>query len=55
MYGGRVKNYSDTTCGHDYLDAVEAGTIKKDNVLVQLSLNGAQLYHDKNLDCWIFI
>jgi hypothetical protein len=40
MHGGRVKNYSDTTCGHNYLNAVKAGTIKKNDVLVQLSLDG---------------
>src|ERR1700733_13307776 len=40
-HGGKVKNYSDTTCGRDYLDAVEARMIKKDDVLVQISLDGA--------------
>jgi len=29
--------------------------IKKDDVLVQLSLDGAQLYRDKDSDCWIFV
>jgi hypothetical protein len=43
------------TCGRDYLDAVEARMIKKDNVLVQLSLNSSQLYRDKDSDCWIFV
>ncbi len=51
----KVKGYSDTTCGRNYLDAVETGTIKKDDILVQLSLDSAQLYHDKESDCWIFI
>lgn len=55
MHGGKVRDYSDTTCGRDYLDAVESGTIKKDDILVQLSLDGAQLYQDKESDCWIFI
>jgi hypothetical protein len=49
------KEYYDTTCGHKYLKAVEAEKIKKDNVLVQLSLDGAQLYRDKESDCWIFV
>ena len=55
MHGGKVKEYSDTTCGRDYLDAVEAGKITKDDVLVQLSLDSAQLYRDKESDCWIFV
>ncbi len=37
---------NDTTRGRDYLEAVEAGRIKDHDVLVQLSLDGAQLYHD---------
>jgi hypothetical protein len=55
MHSGKVKEYYDTTCGRDYLEAVEAGKIKKHDVLVQLSLDGAQLYHDKESDCWIFV
>src|SRR5258708_2250768 len=55
MRGEKVKEYNDTTCGRDYLEAVEAGRIKDHNVLVQLSLDGAQLYHDKDSDCWIFV
>ena len=54
-HGGEIKEYDDTTCGRDYLDAVRAGKIKKDDVLVQLSIDGAQLYHDKESDCWIFV
>lgn len=54
-HGGSIKEYSDTTCGWDYLEAVKMGKIKKDDVLVQLSIDGAQLYHDKESDCWIFV
>jgi Transposase family tnp2 len=54
-HGGSVREYSNTTCGHDYLDAIKTGKIKKDDVLVQLSLDGTQLYCDKDLDCWIFV
>jgi hypothetical protein len=54
-HSGKVREYNDTTCGRDYLEAVEAGKIKNDDVLVQLSLDGAQLYHDKDSDCWIFV
>src|SRR6266550_4560005 len=54
-HGGKVKEYCDTTCGRDYLEAVEAGKIKNHDVLVQLSLDGAQLYQNKDSDCWIFV
>src|SRR5260370_15378681 len=55
MRGGKVKEYNDTTCGRDYLEAIEAGRIKDYDVLVQLSLDGAHFYHDKDSDCWIFV
>ena len=54
-HGGKLKGYYDTTCGRDYLEAVKTGKIKNDDVCVQLSLDGAQLYHDKESDCWIFV
>ena len=54
-HNGKVKEYNDTTCGRDYLEAVEDGRIKSDDVLVQLSLDSAQLYRDKESDCWIFV
>ncbi|GLB43663.1 hypothetical protein LshimejAT787_1401750 [Lyophyllum shimeji] len=53
--GGAIPVYDDTACGQDYLNAWQAGTIKQGDVLLQLSLDGAQLYHDKESDCWIFI
>jgi Transposase family tnp2 len=37
------------------LNAWHMGQIKKGDVLLQLSLNGAQLYRNKESDCWIFI
>ena len=46
-HGGQLKEYSDTTCSKDILDAVESGRITKDDVLVHISLDGAQLYRDQ--------
>jgi hypothetical protein len=54
-HGGKLSEYNDTTCGRDYLEAVETGKIKNGDVLVQLSLDGAQLYRDKDSDCWIIV
>ena len=51
----KLKEYNDTICGRDYLDAVEAGKISRDDVLVQFSLDSAQLYRDNESDCWIFM
>lgn len=52
---GKLEAYNDTTCGRDYLNAVETGNINKDNILVQFSLDSAQLYRDKESDYWIFV
>jgi hypothetical protein len=54
-HGGKLREYNDTTCGRDYLTAIETGKINKDDILVQFSLDGAQLYRDKESDCWIFV
>jgi hypothetical protein len=53
--GGQIKEYNDTMCGSDYLDAWQAGKIKKGDILLQLSWDGAQLYRDKESDCLIFM
>ncbi|KAF9645765.1 hypothetical protein BDM02DRAFT_3156773 [Thelephora ganbajun] len=47
--------YDDIFCGLDYLDAAKAGDIKDYNMVVMLSIDGAQLYCNKKLDCWIYI
>ncbi|KAG6878843.1 hypothetical protein C0992_007238 [Termitomyces sp. T32_za158] len=52
---GEIQEYSDTACGRDFLNAWMAKTFKKGDILLQLSINGAQLYCDKESDCWIFI
>jgi len=40
-YDGNLKEYSNTTCGCEFLNAVETRRIKNHDVLVQLSLDGA--------------
>ena len=47
--------FDDIFCGSDYLDAVEQGNIKDDDMVVMLSIDGAQLYRNKKSDCWIYI
>ncbi|PFH49418.1 hypothetical protein AMATHDRAFT_147692 [Amanita thiersii Skay4041] len=52
---GVIKTYDDVFHGLEYLNAIRVGNIQEDDVLMMLSLDGAQLYHDKESDCWFFI
>ena len=45
----------DIAAGWDYLGAVLDGDIKKDDIVLMVSLDGAQLYESKQSDCWIYI
>lgn len=53
--GPGTENYNDIYSGSDYLDAVESGKIAKDDMVLMLSIDGAQLYQSKQSDCWIYI
>jgi hypothetical protein len=46
--------YEDIYDGYQYLEAVKSGRIKEDDTLILFSLDGAQLYRDKNSDCYFF-
>ncbi|KAF8836906.1 hypothetical protein BDN67DRAFT_991965 [Paxillus ammoniavirescens] len=52
---GEVDMYDDFFQGSDYLEAVHEGKIKAGDRVLMLSLDGAQLYHNKQLDCWMYI
>ncbi|KAG2049518.1 hypothetical protein BDR06DRAFT_893552 [Suillus hirtellus] len=41
--------------GFDILGAVLDGEIKRDDIVLMVSLDGAQLYESKTFDCWIYI
>ncbi|KAJ8579853.1 hypothetical protein M405DRAFT_718263, partial [Rhizopogon salebrosus TDB-379] len=45
----------DIAMGWDYLAAVLDGDIKENDVVLMVSLDGAQLYESKQSDCWIYI
>ena len=49
------KNYSDFLDGSQYQEAVSEGLIEEDDIVLMLSLDGAQLYMSKQSDCWICI
>ena len=53
--GQPIDIYEDIYDGYRYLEAVKSGHIKKDDTLVLFTLDGAQLYHDKNSDCYFFV
>lgn len=53
--GRKIIEYTDTACGTDFLNAWMTGRFKKGDISLQLSIDGAQLYRDKESDCWIWI
>ncbi|KAF9032493.1 hypothetical protein BDZ89DRAFT_1091218 [Hymenopellis radicata] len=55
MNGGKIETINDIFCGTDYLKAVQDGRIGPNDIVFQVSLDGAQLYRDKESDCWMFI
>ncbi|KIO01782.1 hypothetical protein M404DRAFT_149465, partial [Pisolithus tinctorius Marx 270] len=53
--GGIIDTYDDFCKGSDYLGAVQQGHIKPQDIVLMISLDGAQLYESKESDCWIYI
>lgn len=41
--------------GWDYLGAVLDGDIKQNDIVLMVSLDGAQLYESKQSDCWMYV
>lgn len=46
---------NDIAAGWDYLGACLAGDIKENDIVVMASIDGAQIYQDKESDCWLYI
>ena len=53
--GGILPTYDDYFYGSDYIDAVRDGRVQDADMVLMLSLDGAQLYRYKQSDCWIYI
>jgi hypothetical protein len=53
--GNRISPYGDFFDGVDYLTAVQEGRITSDDMVLMLSIDGAQLYRNKISECWIWI
>jgi hypothetical protein len=54
-YDGELPWLEDIMHGHAFNEAVNSGKIKKDDLILMFSFDGAQLYANKASDCWIFI
>jgi hypothetical protein len=50
-----MEYYDNTACSCDLLQAWASGRFNKDDIMLQLSIDGAQLFCDKASDCWMFI
>lgn len=53
--GGVPDAYDDVITGRAYLEAVQQGRIKPEDMVLMMSLDGAQLYETKQSDVWIYI
>jgi hypothetical protein len=53
--GERTSPYMDFFDGSDYLDAVQNGQISTDDMVLVMSVDGAQLYRNKESECWMWI
>ncbi|KAL7284823.1 hypothetical protein ACG7TL_002133 [Trametes sanguinea] len=53
--GAGLTSYGDFSSGSLLLEAIANGTITKEDVVLLFSLDGAQLYRNKQSDCWIYI
>ena len=52
---GEIDEWSDILYGRQYLDAIQSGRIKDEDIVLLMSIDGAQLYQSKESDCWMYI
>ncbi|KAI8999089.1 hypothetical protein BD414DRAFT_407768, partial [Trametes punicea] len=50
-----LDSFDDISHGSKFWGAYAAGQISSDDVVVALSIDGAQLYRNKKSDCWVYI
>ncbi len=53
--GEAIEVLDDIYSGSAYRDAVQAGDIRDDDTVLMFAVDGAQLYANKQSDCWFFI
>jgi hypothetical protein len=52
--GGWITAY-DIYHGQEYLETVAHGGISDNDALLMFSMDGAQLYQDRESDCWVYL
>jgi hypothetical protein len=52
---GEIPVIEDIIMGWDYLSRVLDGDIKENDIVLMVSLDGAQLYEHKESDCWMYV
>ncbi|KIK21600.1 hypothetical protein PISMIDRAFT_103894, partial [Pisolithus microcarpus 441] len=52
---GNIPVIEDIVMGWDYLGAILDGDIKQQDIVLMVSLDGAQLYNSKESDCWMYV
>ncbi|KAG6852239.1 hypothetical protein C0991_001710 [Blastosporella zonata] len=52
---GEIELINDIVCGTDILLAIDRGEIHEDDTVIMFSFDGAQIYRNKQSDCWISI
>ncbi|KAG6825661.1 hypothetical protein H0H92_002921, partial [Tricholoma furcatifolium] len=50
---GTVSIYDDILAGSELIEAYQDGRIKSDDIVLMFSFDGAQLYKNKESDCWL--
>ncbi|KIJ46609.1 hypothetical protein M422DRAFT_59584 [Sphaerobolus stellatus SS14] len=53
--GESIQQYDDIVTGWEFIQALQRGIVKPHDVVFMESMDGAQLYRDKESDCWIII
>ena len=53
--GGSIETYDDVYCSSILINVARHGDLASDDVVLMLSVDGAQLYQSKQSDCWIYI
>ncbi|EKM84453.1 transposase 21 superfamily [Agaricus bisporus var. burnettii JB137-S8] len=53
--GGKIRVYDDTACGSNLLMAHASGKFHREDVALQISLDGAKLFEHKDSDCWMWV
>ena len=55
MNASNLSSYDDFFYRRDYLERIRKGEISDNDIVLMLSVDGAQLYAHKASDCWMYI